>query len=138
MLFLVAGYGRRPHYALWWSVGVICIGMLVFRHHRMEPVKQEESGHNPPRGKMELDPAADGSVKQEESRDNPPGKKDPKYHPFWYSFDLFVPGIGLHAADQWRPKEDRRFAQWYMRAHKILGWILIPLCVAAWTGRLIK
>ncbi|MFQ5656978.1 MAG: hypothetical protein ACE5G5_05510, partial [Candidatus Methylomirabilales bacterium] len=56
------------------------------------------------------------------------------YNAFWYSLDLFLPFIDLKAASVWIPKQDRRFARHYMRVHTILGWILIPIGLAALTG----
>jgi hypothetical protein len=56
------------------------------------------------------------------------------YNAFWYSLDLFAPIINLEAANVWRPKDDCRWRVYYMRVQKILGWLLVPLGVAAWTG----
>lgn len=56
------------------------------------------------------------------------------YNPFWYSFDLLVPAIDLQAASVWVPRQDSRFRQHYARVHRILGWILIPVGLAAVTG----
>jgi len=62
---------------------------------------------------------------------------DPKdrgldYYAIWYSLDLYVPFINLRTADAWRPKARR--SQNYMRFHTIVGWILIPIGLAALTG----
>ena len=56
------------------------------------------------------------------------------YSPFWYSVDLLVPVIDLHATHVWMPRHDRPFAQIYMRVHRLAGWFLIPIGVAAVTG----
>jgi hypothetical protein len=56
------------------------------------------------------------------------------YDPFWYSIDLFLPLSTLQAADVWIPKQDSRFRRYYARVHSILGWILIPIGLAAVTG----
>jgi len=56
------------------------------------------------------------------------------YCAFWYSFDLFVPFIDLKAASVWIPKPDCWLALNWMRLQIILGWILIPTGLAAWTG----
>jgi hypothetical protein len=56
-----------------------------------------------------------------------------RYSAFWYSLDLFVP-IDLQTASIWAPRPERRFAQSYMRVHKILGWVLIPIAFLAVTG----
>ncbi len=64
-----------------------------------------------------------------------PRKKDekaPSYHPLLYSFDLLTPFINLQLADYWSPKKDWR--QIYAHLHRIIGWILVPIGIAAITG----
>ncbi len=56
------------------------------------------------------------------------------YSAFWYSLDLFAPVINLEAANVWRPKETYWWCLLYMRVQKILGWLLVPLGLAAWMG----
>ncbi len=57
-----------------------------------------------------------------------------RYNPFWYSFDLLTPFIDLHLADSWMPRQDWRFGCVYAHVHRILGWILVPIGIAAITG----
>lgn len=71
-----------------------------------------------------------------ERRSMTPQKKEHysrTYHAFWYSIDLFLPVIQLQEASIWMPDPDYRFA-WYANVHRILGWILIPIGLAAVTG----
>ena len=56
------------------------------------------------------------------------------YNRFWYSLDLFLPFINLQADDVWKPKTNERFLRHYVRLHVMLGWILIPIVLAALTG----
>jgi hypothetical protein len=56
------------------------------------------------------------------------------YHALWYSLDLFLPFVNLYAKDEWKPKSERTFANHYMRVHTLLGWILVPIGLAALTG----
>ncbi len=56
------------------------------------------------------------------------------YNRFWYSLDLFLPFVDLKADEVWKPKTDQRFLRHYVRAHVLLGWILIPVLLAAVTG----
>jgi uncharacterized protein YjbI with pentapeptide repeats len=56
------------------------------------------------------------------------------YNRFWYSLDLFLPVLDLQADDVWKPKTNERFLRHYVRLHVMLGWILIPLVLAALTG----
>ena len=60
------------------------------------------------------------------------------YSPFWYSIDLFLPLIKLQDAELWKPRDNFRFARFWSRLHTMLGWALIPIAVAAWTGMLGK
>lgn len=56
------------------------------------------------------------------------------YSPFWYSLGLFTPFIDLGPASVWQPTKERWFARNYAQVHKILGWLLIPIALAAITG----
>jgi uncharacterized protein YjbI with pentapeptide repeats len=56
------------------------------------------------------------------------------YSRFWYSLNLFLPVVDLQAGKVWKPKADQTFLRNYMRVHILLGWILIPLVLAAVTG----
>jgi hypothetical protein len=56
------------------------------------------------------------------------------YNPFWYSLDLFLPFVDLQADNVWKPKKDERFLRHYVRVHVLLGWVLIPILLAALTG----
>lgn len=60
------------------------------------------------------------------------------FSPFWYSMDMFLPLIKLHDAEHWVPKAEARYARFWGRIHTVLGWALIPIAVAAWTGMLEK
>jgi hypothetical protein len=59
-----------------------------------------------------------------------------KYSPFWYSVDVYLPIIKLHDAEIWKPREDQVLTHVWRRIHTILGWALIPIALAAWTGML--
>ena len=56
------------------------------------------------------------------------------YSRFWYSLGLFLPFVDLQADKVWKPKADQTFLRNYMRVHVLLGWILIPIVLAALTG----
>jgi len=56
------------------------------------------------------------------------------YNPFWYSLGLFLPFVDLQADKIWKPKREAVFLRNYMRVHILLGWMLIPILVAALTG----
>jgi hypothetical protein len=56
------------------------------------------------------------------------------YSRFWYSLGVFLPFVDLQADKVWKPKADQTFLRNYMRVHALLGWILIPIVLAALTG----
>lgn len=56
------------------------------------------------------------------------------YSRFWYSLGLFLPFVDLQAHKVWKPKADQTFLRNYMRVHILLGWILIPILLAALSG----
>ncbi|MFQ5605957.1 MAG: pentapeptide repeat-containing protein, partial [bacterium] len=106
ILWAIAGYGRYPQLALLWSALFVTIGCYFFRDQ-------------------------DGMKLQRPDRHQP---DQFKYNPFWYSLDLFVPVIDLKAASIWQPKSERWFVRHYMRLHSVLGWLLIPIGLAALSG----
>jgi hypothetical protein len=119
MLYLLVGYGRRP-----WQAGIPCavfvaLGYVLFSPKKMELQEPEDAPRGYSGKKMEL----------QEPEDAPRG-----YSRFWYSLGLFLPFVDLQAAKVWKPKADQTFLRNYVRAHIILGWILIPLVLAALTG----
>jgi uncharacterized protein YjbI with pentapeptide repeats len=56
------------------------------------------------------------------------------YSRFWYSVGLFLPFVDLQANKGWKPKADQTFLRNYMQVHTLLGWVLIPIVLAALTG----
>ena len=117
-----------------WSVGFVLVGWMVFRPAQMRPKDKKRSGAASPR---EADSA---------------NADDHRCNSFWYSLDLFAPAIDLHVADGWMPKlpekpfpdpsswrqrllwHCRRWRWYYMHIHKCIGWILVPLGLAAVLG----
>jgi hypothetical protein len=59
---------------------------------------------------------------------------DSEYSRFWYSFELFVPVIDVGIASEWHPKPEYKVVANYARLHKLAGWILVPVILAALTG----
>lgn len=56
------------------------------------------------------------------------------YNPLWYSLGLFLPFVDLKMNNDWEPLPHRRFARHYARVHTLLGWIIVPIGLAAVTG----
>jgi hypothetical protein len=108
LLDWLVGYGRRP-----WQAGIPCIffvalGCLLFSGEKMTRQRPEElkEDDDPLRG----------------------------YSRLWYSLGLFLPFVDLKSDRIWKPKDDRWFLRHYMRVHILLGWILIPILLAAISG----
>lgn len=72
--------------------------------------------------------------KREDVQPKDPRDKDRPYDPLWYSIDLFLPLTTLQAADVWIPRQNDWPRRYYARVHSILGWILVPIGLAAVSG----
>lgn len=64
----------------------------------------------------------------------PVGEHPPRFSPFWYSLELFLPVVDLGVAKSWRPAQRSLPLLTYARVHQLAGWILIPVALAALTG----
>jgi uncharacterized protein YjbI with pentapeptide repeats len=90
-----------------WQVGIPCVVLVALGCVLFSPKKME------PRN---------------------PAEAPRVYSRFWYSLGLFLPFVDLQADRVWKPKTDQTFLRNYMRVHILLGWILVPLVLAAVTG----
>jgi hypothetical protein len=62
-------------------------------------------------------------------------KEVPYYNRLWFSADLFLPVVDLQANEAWMPNKKEHPILWhYMHVHALLGWILVPIGLAALTG----
>lgn len=104
--YITTAYGQHLQLALVWSIGFIFLGYFVFRREDWMETKNKDDAER---------------FKHE-------------YQPLWYSIALFLPVISLQDKDIWVPRLDRRKTGLYMRLHIILGYLLIPIGLAAWTG----
>ena len=104
-LLITVGYGKWPWLALVWSLVFIGIGCGFFKKENME-------------------------LREKKDDANYAGK----YNRLWYSIALFLPIVELEDTKVWKPKPQARQARTYMRVHVILGYLLIPIGLAAWTG----
>jgi hypothetical protein len=106
LLKVLVGYGRRPWRTLLLSLIFIAVGTIIFwRERDMETQRTEEQN-----------------------------RYQKHYSPFWYSLATFLPFVQLEDAQIWRPSVTTRFARTYLRIHVILGYLLVPIGLAAWTG----
>lgn len=103
-LYVTVGNGRHPGLAFAWAMGPMLLGLVLFRRDNMQPSDARKE------------------------RDKLP------YHPIWYSFDLLLPMIGLWVERNWEPNRENRLIWMYACFHKFIGWVLIPIGLAAFAG----
>jgi hypothetical protein len=57
-----------------------------------------------------------------------------KYNALLYSLDVFAPIVDLKADSVWAPKSDKRCIWIYFVIHRLAGFLLVPIGIAAVTG----
>jgi hypothetical protein len=108
-------YGYAPWLSMYWALGFIVVGALVFR------TTDEAKG----RTVDVKDPVDDESAKP---------KKAPDQYPIGlaYSFDTFIPVIKLR--ERHYKIDIAGPARYYFYLHKIMGWVIGSFLVAALSG----
>ncbi|MGC9952713.1 MAG: hypothetical protein ABSD21_00330 [Rhizomicrobium sp.] len=144
---ITVGYGYRPSYAMYWSIGFFLVGWLTF-------ATAGNFGYMAPR---------DGSVIAYMAA-NPRAPLPPRYTEFnslIYAFDAYLPVIELGQDSAWepsavpmrgslRPINDGSIAYWFAEravsafswgvhrivywADEVLGWIFVSLYIAGMSG----
>ena len=104
----LTGYGRKPSRTVWISLAIILVGMLFFDPNNFDP--SFLGGWT-----WLLD---DRVWKKRVVR-------------FFLSLDEFLPGVDLGLAKLWRLSSVDYPTLLYYHFHKIAGWILIPIGLAA-------
>ena len=133
-------YGYQPWKAIWWALGIVTLGCVVFgigfRIGIIGP-------------KQDLTYVSDRSVRGHMSMEN-----YPKFNSIIYSLDMFVPLIDLHIANYWLPNANKK-GHWcisekiklsisgnilraYLWFHIIAGWIITTLFIVGLTGLIKK
>ena len=105
---LLAGYGRKPGRTVWISLIIVLVGMLVF-------------------GEKNFDPTFIGNWNW--LREGGHGRA--YVFRFFLSLDQFLPGIDLGLAKLWNLSQISYWELVYYHFHKLAGWILIPIGLAA-------
>lgn len=101
----LAGYGRKPYYALPYMMLAILIGAIAFSLD-FDTIKTP----------VYLKQAVD---------------KYPLITKFILSLDRFLPGVDLGVAKHWQPGNCCLLSWLYWYIQKLLGWILMPIALAA-------
>jgi len=104
----LAGYGRKPSRTVWISLVIVLVGIFFFDHRNFDPgfVGGWKWLLNGSRGKRAM-------VR------------------FFLSLDEFLPGVDLGLAKLWQMNRVNFPTLMYYHFHKICGWILIPIGLAA-------
>ncbi len=105
---LLAGYGRKPSRTLWISLAIVMLGMLFFDHRNFDP-----SFVGGWKWLLNGDPSKTTAIR------------------FFLSLDEFLPGVDLGLARLWQISQISFGTLLYYHFHKIAGWILIPVALAA-------
>ncbi|MEW6658451.1 MAG: pentapeptide repeat-containing protein [Thermodesulfobacteriota bacterium] len=105
---LLAGYGRKPSRTLWISFSIVLLGMLFFDPKNFDPSFVGGWGWL-----LNGDRRKTGVIR------------------FFLSLDEFLPGVDLGLARLWQISQISFGTLLYYHFHKIAGWILIPIALAA-------
>lgn len=134
----VIGYGYRPLRALWWIVGFVVFGAMLFRWGYDERLITPTEEH-----------AYEAFIKKGE-----PPPHYPPFNSFVYSLENFLPVVELHQGEFWRPNPRHRarrrgrvtqrmnaslpprLLRAYLWVHILAGWTITPLLFAGLAGLL--
>ena len=120
----VSDYGLMPVKSLYWGVGLLVFGWIIFYLNYSDMVLARERVYM-------LD--AYSNYKH----GNPLPEGYPNFNPFIYALDVMLPIVDFAQESHWRPKnvEDGvNWLRWYNRAHLALGWFLSTIFVLGFTG----
>ncbi|MBV8771224.1 MAG: hypothetical protein JO166_02670 [Deltaproteobacteria bacterium] len=137
-LRVTIGYGYRPLRALWWILGFVLLGALLFRWgYRAGLITPTEE-----------------SAYHAFLASRVPPRHYPPFSSFVYSLENFLPVVDLHQGAYWRPNphhrpnhrtreykwvEDTilaRLLRCYLWIHILAGWTITPLLFAGLAGLL--
>lgn len=132
------GYGYRPLRALWWILGFVLLGNLLFKWGYTAGL---------------ITPTEEGAYHAFVGSGMPP-RHYPPFSSFVYSLENFLPVVDLHQGTYWRPNphhrpnKQRRIIAWrdnslsphllrcYLWIHILAGWTITPLLFAGLAGLL--
>jgi len=137
-LRVTIGYGYRPLRALWWILGFVLLGALLFRRGYREGL---------------ITPTEEGAYHAFIGGGAPPPHYPP-FSSFVYSLENFLPVVDLHQGTYWRPNPyhrpsnrvrtvkwvdntlSARLLRCYLWIHILAGWVITPLLFAGLAGLL--
>jgi hypothetical protein len=137
-LRITIGYGYRPLRALWWILGFVLLGAVLFR-----------SGY-----KAGLITPTEESAYHAFIGSGAPPHHYPPFSSFIYALENFLPVVDLHQGTYWRPNPHHhprhrrplvesadntlsaRLLRYYLWIHILAGWTITPLLFAGLAGLL--
>ncbi|MBN2311421.1 MAG: hypothetical protein JXR94_20760 [Candidatus Hydrogenedentes bacterium] len=153
-------YGRSPARALLLSLVPVAIGWGLFADRDvMVSTAGNSGGHvvasrtplgtcppnSPARAATAVGDAARsrqmGASEGEEAGGTPTAAPAAAESPAFYngllfSVDAYVPLVDLRMAKAWAPGRECCLRHWYLVFHTMAGWILVPVCLVALTGKI--
>ncbi|RZM79534.1 hypothetical protein DYY88_12505 [Leptolyngbya iicbica LK] len=132
VLGVFIAHGYQSYRALYWAMGFIGVGTLLFQWGYSHPSQL-------------ITPSDVGNTSTAPTQVSP---DYPAFNALIYSTDVFLPIVDLHQQSYWIPNANRgaevsllmlkckqgALLRWYFWAHIICGWILTSLWVAGFTG----
>ncbi len=112
-LDVTVGFGRHPWPAACGSAVFIIVGSILFGTFMKRKVHDAQTLHQPRRWRQRIMYGVDCC---------------------WYSLGLFLPVVDLKIHDLLEPEPAHRWILWYVYMHTIMGYVLVPIWVAALAG----
>jgi hypothetical protein len=100
---VLAGYGRAPLRVIWLGLAIVFLGAVLFNPRHMEGDRMPPDGKKLRRLLLRI----------------------------LISLDQFLPAVNMRLAEHWKAKENPYPIWLYFTVERVLGWILIPIALAA-------
>jgi hypothetical protein len=147
LLRVSISYGYRPQRSLLWGFIVVVTGYFVFnlgyKNALITPTTDSFTSKPAYFSQKDAD-SKDSCAKVIDPKKIEDCPKYPKFDPIIYSLDTFLPIIDLHLKGYWLPNANAttsstniNWGYWlrvYFIVHTILGWAIVTLAVAGFSG----
>jgi len=120
----VLDYGYRPWRSVYFIIGFILMGTLIFR-------LGYQAGYITPS-------SADVLLSSEYRERNTLPSDYPVFNAFFYSLDTFLPLVSMHIEEYWAPSKDLTLPSLLIRSyfviHVVAGWFLVTAAIGGFIG----
>ncbi len=128
ILRFTTGYGEKLHYAVFWLVGLLILGSLLFTYFTPDMMPSKERFYLAD---------GDGEAYDLYKKTGQLPAEYPKFSPIFYSLDVMIPIVDIAQESHWRPRNKTwNWPRYYNRFHLLMGWFLSTLAIAGLTGLL--